>query len=143
MYVLIEKWDEFMKVVEAKGIKILYYTILEDTRQVAIRCTDGHIIYEHITPPDEFPYYSGIYINPVDEIKRLTRPIQVENEILGGKILYLVGSQKIRGFDMWCVYSNFSSEVREFMAKQLKDKILVEGRLEEGCAQADKSGNLK
>ena len=143
MYVMIEKWDEFIRVVESKNIKILYYTVLEDTRQVAIRCTDGNVIYEHVTPHDEFPYYSGIYINPDEEIKRLTRPIQIENEILGGRVLYLVGSQKIRGFNMWCVYSNFSSEVRDFMARQFKDKILVEGRLEERCGQAESSGNLK
>ncbi len=127
LYIQVRNWEDFKRLLESKGVKEIYYTILDDTRQIVLKFTDGIAIYEHITPRDYFEYDCGLYVDPEEEVRRMTKPEEVENEILGGVIRYLVGSQKIRGFNMWFIYSNFGIEAREFIAKQLKDYILIEG----------------
>jgi hypothetical protein len=55
----------------------------------------------------------------------------VTNEIIGKRITYLVGAQKIRGFNMWCVYSDFGRTVKEELFNEFSDFILIEGSIKE------------
>lgn len=129
MYVNVQNWDQFEALLKSKGVKEIYYTFDQKTRQIHLKFTDGAVIYEHVTPRDRFPFDCDIYIGPEEEITRLTKPEQVYNVILGKEINYLVGSQKIRGLNMWVVYSNFVMIARELLESVLKDYTLVEGDL--------------
>lgn len=130
MYVRVNSWDDFENLLKAKGVKEVYYKINGTTRQISLKFTDGTTIYEHVTPRDAFEYECQLYIDPPLEIRKLTKPIEIENEIMGDSLIYLVGSQKVRGFNMWFIYSNFIVEAEEFIKKKLKDYLVIEGDIE-------------
>jgi hypothetical protein len=130
MYVNISHWDQFEALLKSKGVKEIYYTFDQKTRQIRLKFTDGNVIYEHVTPRDRFPFDCDIYIEPEEEITKLTKPEEVYNVILGKEIVYLVGSQKIRGFNMWVIYSNFVIVGRDLLENVLKGYTLVEGDLQ-------------
>ncbi len=129
MYVNVQNWNHFEALLKSKNVKEIYYTFNQKTRQIHLKFTDGNVIYEHVTPRDRFPFDCDIYIEPEEEITKLTKPEEVYNVVLGREIVYLIGSQKIRGFNMWVIYSNFVMVARELLESVLKGYTLVEGDL--------------
>jgi hypothetical protein len=129
--VYIEDWSQFKKLIDFKNQKVLHYQIDSVERKVYLEFIDNDIVYIYRSREDNFPYPCGIIEEPPDEIFKLTKAEPVSNEIFGREITYLVGAQKIRGFNMWCIYSDFSKTIKEEMNKILSNYILIEGKIEE------------
>lgn len=129
--VYVEEWEQFKRLLDFKNQKVLHYEIDTVERKVIVEFIDGDLVYVYRSKPDNFPYPCGIIEEPPDEIFKLTRAEPVTNLIFGREVTYLVGAQKIRGFNMWCIYSDFGKTVREEMNKILSNYILIEGRIQE------------
>ncbi len=111
--VYVEDWEQFRRLVDYKNQKVLHYKINTIDRKVTIEFIDNDVVYTYISKPDSFPYPCGIIEEPPDEIFKLTKAEPITNQIFGREITYLVGAQKIRGFNMWCIYSDFGKTIKE------------------------------
>ncbi len=130
-YVFIKDWEQFKRVLDDKKEKVVYYVIDKYKRRVKLKFLVNDVVYVYSSKPDDFPFECGILEEPPEEIVKFTKAEPVKNEIFGKEITYLVGAQKIRGFNLWCVYSDFSRTVKEELSKILSDYVLVEGDIRE------------
>jgi len=130
-YVLTQDWEQFKKALESLKIRIVFYNIDKNKRIVEVKFTDGNIVYVYRNNPDDFPYECGILEDVPDEITKLTKAEVYRNQIFGREITYLIGAQKIRGFNLWCIYSDFSRTIKEELQKIFADYILIEGDIKE------------
>ncbi|HLI45715.1 MAG TPA: hypothetical protein VKU94_00805 [Geobacterales bacterium] len=130
-YISTYDWEQFKKALDLRGIKVVFYKIDKNRRIVEVKFIDGDVIYAYKNKPDEFPYECGILEDAPEEITKLTKAEVYRNMIFGKEIAYLIGAQKIRGFNLWCIYSDFSRTVKEELTKIFEDFILIEGDIQE------------
>jgi hypothetical protein len=130
-YIIIEDWNQFRNLLTSNKSKVIHYKIDNENRKLILQIFLNSIVYIYRSKPDSIPYRCGIFEEIDEEVKKLTKPIAVTNEIIGKRITYLVGAQKIRGFNMWCVYSDFGRTVKEELFNEFSDFILIEGSIKE------------
>ncbi len=129
--VYVKDWEQFKRILDSKKEKIVYYTIDKYKRIVTVKYPADGLVFVYSSKPDNFPFECGILEEFPEEIAKFTKAEPVKNEIFGKEITYLVGAQKIRGFNLWCVYSDFSRTIKEEINRILSDYILIEGDIEE------------
>jgi hypothetical protein len=130
-YVIIEDWNQFKNLINNSKSKVIHYKIDNENRKLFLQIFINGIVYIYRSKPDSIPYQCGIFDEVDEEVKKLTKPVAISNEIIGKKITYLVGAQKIRGFNMWCIYSDFGKTIKEALNNELADFILIEGSIKE------------
>lgn len=127
----INSWDECQKILEQLKPEAIWYVIDVYSRVVTIRFTDGLVLYEFSSLADNYPP-CDIYDYRPEVFSGDECLVEVEGELLGEKIKYLVGCQKLRGLDLWCVYSNYEEIVRPIITEKLRlYAIPIEGLITE------------
>jgi len=130
-YVYTSDWENFKKALDLKKERIVFYSIDKNKRIVQVKFIADGIVYVYSSKPDDFPFECGIIEEVPEEITKLTKAEVIRNNIFGKEITYLIGAQKIRGFNMWCIYSDFSRTIKEELNKIFSDYILIEGDIKE------------
>jgi len=129
--IYVKDWEQFRKIIDNKGDKIIFYNINKYERQVKLEYFYNDVLYVYESPLDTFLYPCGIVEELPPDLTKSTHEITIENEIFGRRIVYRIGIQKIRGYNMFCIFSDFPKIVKEEMNKVLQDFILIEGEIEE------------
>ncbi|MCS7385655.1 MAG: hypothetical protein DRJ18_02350 [Candidatus Methanomethylicota archaeon] len=126
----IASWSKCEEMLERFKPDAIWFIVDFYNRTVTVRFTDGLVIYEYSSESDEYPS-CDIY-----EFKPEGFPedgvVEIESDVLGERVKYLVGCQKLDRVELWCVYSNYYDVVRPVVENKLsKYGLPIEGIITE------------
>ncbi len=131
LLVTIDTWDKCEKILEQLKPDTICFIIDSYNRAVTLRFTDGLVVYEYCSEPDDYPP-CDIYVSKPETFSNDNELKEIEASILNEPIKYLVGCQKLNGVNLWCVYSNYAEIVRPIIERKLSNYGLpVEGLITE------------
>ena len=122
----IASWSRYEELLDRIKPDAIWFIVDFYNRSVTVRFTDGLVVYEYTSQSDDYPSCDIYDFKP--EGFPEGGKVEIESEILGEKVKYIVGCQKLDGVELWCVYSDYYYAVKPVVEEKLsKYGVPVEG----------------